>query len=91
MEEEDFYTNLKSKLEDQFNWPQPYLFKFIIPSDNKKIALVESLFGEEAQVTIRQSKSNKFSSVSAKEVMISPDEVIAVYKKAAAIEGIMSL
>lgn len=89
--EEDFYTNLKSKLEDQFDWPQPYLFKFIIPSDNKKLALVEALFGENAQVTTRQSKSNKFTSVSAKEVMISPEEVITVYKKASKIEGIMSL
>ena len=88
---EDFYANLKSKLEEQFNWPHLYLFKFIIPADNKKLALVEALFGEDAQVTTRQSKSNKFVSVSAKEVMISADEVIAVYKKASKIEGIMSL
>ncbi len=89
--EEDFYAKLKLKLEDQFDWPQPYLFKFIVPSDNQKLALVEALFGEDAQVTTRQSKNNKFTSVSAKEVMISPDEVIAVYKKAAHIEGIISL
>lgn len=88
---EDFYANLQSKLEDQFEWPHLYLFKFIIPSDNKKLALVEALFGEDAQVTTRQSKTNKFISVSAKEVMISPDEVIALYKKASKIEGIMSL
>ena len=89
--EEDFYKNLKDKLEDQFTWPQPYLFKFIIPSDNEKLALVQALFGEDAQVTTRQSKSNKYTSVSAKEVMVSPEEVIAVYKKAQSIEGIMSL
>lgn len=89
--EEDFYANLKNKLEDQFDWPQPYLFKFIIPSDNKKLALVEALFGADAQVSTRQSRSNKFISISAKEVMISPDEVITVYKKAGKIEGIMSL
>ena len=89
--EEDFYANLKSKLEDQFTWPQPYLFKFIIPSDNEKLALVQALFGAEAQVSTRQSKSNKFTSISAKEVMISPDEVIKVYRAAEKIEGIMSL
>ena len=88
---EEFYTNLKSKLEEQFNWPQPYLFKFIIPSDNEKLALVQALFGAEAQVTTRQSKTNKFTSVSAKEVMMSPDEVVAIYKKAEGIEGIISL
>lgn len=88
---EDFYANLKSKLEDQFDWPHLYLFKFIIPADNKKLALVEALFGGDAQVSTRQSKTNKFISVSAKEVMISPEEVIAIYRKASKIEGIMSL
>ena len=88
---EEFYKSLKSKLEDQFDWPHLYLFKFIIPSDNRKLALVEALFGAEAQVTTRQSKNNKFISISAKEVMVSADEIIAVYKKAESIEGIMSL
>ena len=88
---EDFYSSLKKKLEEQFDWPQPYLFKFIIPSDNKKLALVEALFGKDAQVTTRQSKTNKYISISAKELMISPEEVIAVYKKAGEIEGIISL
>ena len=88
---EDIYVNLREKLEEQGGWPQPYLFKFIVPSDNKKIALVEAIFEENTQVTLRQSKSNKFTSISAKEVMMSPDEVIAIYKKAAKVEGIMSL
>jgi len=88
---EDIYANLREKLEEQGGWPQIYLFKFIIPSDNKKLALVEALFGTEAQVTTRQSKSNKFISISAKEVMMNVDEVMAVYRKASDIEGIMSL
>lgn len=89
--EEKFYTSLKNKLKKQFEWPHLYLFKFIIPSDNKKLALAQALFGEGAQVTTRQSKNNKYTSISAKEVMISPDEVIAVYEKAKKIEGIISL
>ncbi len=89
--EEDYYSNLKQKLEDNGSWPQPYLFKFIIPADNQKLAQVEALFGAEAQVTTRQSKTNKFISISAKEVMLSADEVIKVYKKAGNIKGIMSL
>ncbi len=88
---EDFYANLKQKLEESGTWPQPYLFKFIIPADNHKLAQTEALFGAEAQVTTRQSKTNKYISVSAKEVMLSPDEVIKIYKKAGDIDGIMSL
>ena len=88
---EDFYKSLQKKLEEQFEWPHLYLFKFIIPSDNKKLALVEALFSKEAEITTRQSKSNKYTSITVKEVMITPDEIIAVYKKAAEIEGIISL
>ncbi|MDG1476528.1 MAG: DUF493 family protein [Vicingaceae bacterium] len=88
---EDAFANLRAKLEEQGGFPKPYLFKFIIPSDNKKLALVEALFGAEAQVTTRQSKSNKYISVSAKEVMMSVDEVMTVYNKSTKIEGIISL
>jgi uncharacterized protein len=88
---DNFYENLKQKLEEQTKFPSVYMFKFIIPSDNKKLAQVESLFGKEAQITTRQSSSNKFISVTAKELMINADEIIAVYKNAEKIEGIMSL
>ena len=88
---EDPYANLRATLEEQGGFPKPYLFKFIIPSDNKKLALVEALFGSDAQVTTRQSKSNKFISISAKEVMMNVAEVRAVYDRAGSIEGIMSL
>ena len=87
----DIYANLREKLEEQGGWPQPYMFKFIIPSDNQKLAQVEAIFGEDAQVTTRQSKSNKYISITAKEVMISPEEVISTYKRAEGIEGLMSL
>ena len=89
--EKDFYTNLQKKLDEQTSFPHIYMFKFIIPSDHRKLALVEALFGEEAQVTTRQSKSNKFISITAKEMMLSSDDIIAVYKKAESIEGIISL
>ena len=88
---EDFYTNLKQKIEEQHSFPSLYMFKFIIPADNQRLAQVESLFGEEAQITTNQSKSNKYISITAKEVMVSSDSIIAVYKEAEKIEGIMSL
>lgn len=90
-DKEKFYNSLKAKLEEQFSWPSVYMFKFIIPADNHRLALVEALFGKEAEVLTRQSKTNKFISVTAKEMMINPDEIIEVYKKAEKIEGIISL
>lgn len=89
--EKDFYTNLKEKLDLQHTWPNVYMFKFIIPADNHKLAQVEALFGSEAQLTTRQSRSNKFISITAKEMMMSSNEIIAIYKKAEKIEGIIQL
>lgn len=86
------FDSLREKLEDGFDWPRVYLFKFIVPSDNKKIAEVESLFNsKEAQISMRTSKKGNYASVSAKEMMMSADKVIERYKDAAKIEGIISL
>lgn len=85
------FDGLRQKLEEQTNWPQVYLFKFIIPNNNQKLAQVEALFGPEAQVSLNQSRTGKFISVSAKELMISPDEVILRYEKSTEIEGLISL
>jgi len=89
--EEEFFQSLQKKLDEQTDWPSVYMFKFIIPADNKKLALTEALFGPEASVSTHTSKTGKFISITAKVVMVSSDEVIEVYKQAAEIEGIISL
>ena len=85
------FKGLREKLENSGEWPRVYFFKFIIPSDNKKLAKVEALFGPEAHVSIKQSHKGNYVSVSAKELMLSVDGVIERYKKASKIEGVMSL
>lgn len=90
MAEIDF-TTLKEKLDANGDWPRVYFFKFIVPSDNKKLAQVEALFGPEATVNLRQSSKGNFVSISAKELMLSADRVIDRYKAASEIEGVMSL
>ena len=87
----DPYEGLRAQLEDS-NWPAVFLFKFIIPADNKKIAEVEALFNTKiAQIELRPSKTGKFVSVSAKEMMLDVDSIIERYKKATKIEGLMAL
>ncbi len=85
------YSELKEKLNKSTEWPSVYFFKFIIPADNQKLAQVEALFGPEATVSIKQSTKGNFSSVSAKELMMNADEVIARYQEAEKIEGLMAL
>ena len=92
MGEQENYESLRKKLEDGFDWPRIYLFKFIVPSGNKKLAEVENLFdSKEAQISIRNSKNGKYISSSAREMMLSPEKVVERYQEAAKIEGILSL
>lgn len=86
-----FYKNLREKLDNEFEFPLIYMFKFIVPSDNQKIAQVSQLFDENADISIRESKNKKFTSLSIKIVMISSLEIIKIYKEAGKIEGLMSL
>jgi putative lipoic acid-binding regulatory protein len=89
---EDVYKSLQEKLTSDFTWPSVYLFKFIIPADNEKLALLESKFNsKEAQISVRNSRNGNYLSVSAKEMMISPESVIERYRSVENIEGIISL
>ncbi|MDR9397851.1 DUF493 family protein [Salibacter sp.] len=86
-----FYRDLKKKLKKQHKFPSVYMFKFIVPNENKLHAQVEALFGSEAQIAIRESRNGNFVSVTAKEMMLSADKVIERYREAESIEGIISL
>ncbi len=83
--------NAKSILWAQQKWPGIYFFKFIVPNDKVKLDQVRKLFLNEEDITYRTSKDIKFISLSCKQEMKNPDEVLAVYQKAAAIEGVISL
>tara|TARA_B100001063_G_scaffold167753_1_gene156799 strand:- start:1388 stop:1651 length:264 start_codon:yes stop_codon:yes gene_type:complete len=84
------FESLKVQLE-QTDFPQVYFFKFIVPNKNDNVARVSALYSSDTQVQMKPSSSGKFISMSAKQVMLSADEIISIYKKASAIEGIISL
>ncbi len=88
----DKYEKLKKQLVEGFSWPTVYMFKFIVPAQNKNLAQLESLFNsEESEISIRQSKTGKFISLTAKEMMLDADKVIDRYIAAESIEGIIAL
>jgi len=84
------FDKLKIQL-DQQEWPRLYLFKFIAPSDNHKIALVTTMFDDKSDIKMRPSKKGNYTSISVKEVMMGADRVIEVYEKAAKIDGVIVL
>ncbi|MGZ3898689.1 MAG: DUF493 family protein [Bacteroidia bacterium] len=81
----------KQKLIETTSFPSVYMYKFIVESNNRKIALVESLFDPEADLHTKESGSGKYTSITAKQVVMNVEEVIEVYKKAALIPGIIFL
>lgn len=89
--DEEFLKSLEKKLNATTQWPSVYMFKFIVPTDNRKIALIESMFGDEAKIYSKESRGGKYISITIKVVMLSALEIIEKYRSAAKIEGLIAL
>ena len=86
----DVFESLKKQLALQ-EWPDVFLFKFISPNDSKLIAKVTALFDDGTDLKFNQSKTGKYVSISAKEMMIDVESIIDRYKEVAKIKGIIAL
>jgi hypothetical protein len=75
-------------LEESYQWPDYYEFKFIIKTDDKHLIL-----GKLIGFTISETPSKKgnYTSVSARKLMRSTDEVIEIYNTMSTIKGVISL
>lgn len=91
--QDEFYEKLKAQLYDTALWPTEYLYKFIIKSDSKKIAIIEVIFDNMgAVINTTESKNAKYTSISINVLMKNPDAVIEKYKEVAEkVEGVISL
>lgn len=88
----EFYIRLKEKLEENTNFPTEYLYKFIVPTHEDRIAQMYKVFdGKEAEISTKNSASGKYTSFSVKILAETSDEIIHFYEKAGNIEGIISL
>jgi putative lipoic acid-binding regulatory protein len=86
------FDELQKKLEETItSFPYVYLFKFIIKADNKSMALVEVMFDSDAEIIQKQSSKGNYISITIKQVVLSVEEIIIVYKKASEIEGVITL
>jgi uncharacterized protein len=89
---EEFYARLRDELNSTSTWPSEYLYKFIVPTDPKKIEEVENAFDNlGAVIQTTQSKTAKYTSISVNVTMESPESVIEKYVEVSTIEGIISL
>lgn len=91
-DKEAFYIKLKAQLEDTSKFPTDYLYKFIVPTDANQAEEVKSIFDKGgAIINTKNSKTGKYISVSIRLKVKSADEIIAYYKQAENIKGIISL
>jgi putative lipoic acid-binding regulatory protein len=80
--------NFKEKLEASGEFPQLYMFKFIVPA-GKEIE-VAALFPKH-EITTKASSGGKYLSITAQAMMQSADGIIKIYEEASKIEGLISL
>lgn len=89
---EEFYKNFKIKLEESTQFPGEYIYKFIVPSENKLIAEVQRVFDNaRPQFQMKNSANGKYTSVTVVIYALDADAVIHYYKEASTIEGIVML
>lgn len=90
--DQDRLNEIKATLNENHDWPSVFMFKFIVPSDNKKIAKVEALFNTKtAEIRRKPSSKGNYTSITAKEVMTSAEKVLETYEEAYKIEGLIAL
>ncbi|MGV6828532.1 MAG: DUF493 family protein [Flavobacteriales bacterium] len=88
----EFYKRLETQLDKDTEWPSIYLFKFIVPAEEKATEKIEEIFKEmNAQISTRNSSKGTYTSISIKVKMNSPEHVVEKYLEVSKIEGVISL
>ncbi len=80
--------SLRGKLDEFYDWPAIYPFKFIVPRESA--GAVRELFADDP-VEERESRNGRFISLTMEMHMHSGDEVIAVYQRVARVPNVISL
>ena len=89
---EDFYASLKEKLEATHDFPQDYLFKFIITNEESKHTEIFRVFDDiKYTLSTKESKNGKYTSLNMNAFVMDADQVINIYKEVGKIQGVMML
>lgn len=85
------YEEQRQKLEKALDWPNLYMFKFIVPAQKRKVDQVKALFDEDADISIKRSSKGNYVSLTIKKLMFRPEAVLNIYQKTSNIEGLIPL
>jgi len=90
MELEEKYKNLKELL-DLEKFPKPFLFKFIILSDDAKQVEVVNCFDSKAEIKLNHSKKKKYTTINIMQKMDSSQAIIDRYLEVGKIKNVIHL
>jgi putative lipoic acid-binding regulatory protein len=82
------FEKFKELLNREHSWPERFIFKFIVKKTELEYA--RTLFIRE-NLEVRESESGKYVSLTLVKMMQSSEDVMAVYKKASVIPGLIAL
>ncbi|TCV19084.1 hypothetical protein EDC17_100664 [Sphingobacterium alimentarium] len=89
---DDFYNTFRQKLIDIEQFPSIYTYKFIVPAEANKKEDIEKIFEHPStKISVKDSKTGKYNSLTVETFVKSADEVIDYYKKVSAIEKVIML
>ncbi|MBN9312298.1 MAG: hypothetical protein BGO40_10915 [Chryseobacterium sp. 39-10] len=89
---DEFYASLKEKLEATHDFPEDYLFKFIITNDEAKLTEIYRVFDQiKFTLTTKESKNGKYTAISINAFVLDAEQVITIYKQVGKIEGVIML
>lgn len=80
-----------SRLLEKVEWPQPYMFKFIVPNHGGKVDQVTQILPESGKISFKHTPNLKYVSVTCVAIMHSGNQVVDITSKATAIDGVMAL
>lgn len=90
--QQEFYKNLKLNLEEHHNFPENYLYKFILPNNDEKLSELYQIFdGLEFSINTKESGKGNYISCSISCFVLDANQVISIYQKVGKIDGVIML
>ncbi len=85
------HKKFRDLLDDHYQWPIVYMFKFIVPNNEKNVIRVRSLFNDECEISRKKSSKANYISFTVKKIVFSSEEIIKKYEDAAHIHNLIAL
>ena len=80
--------DFRQKLDQQYNWPALYMFKFIVPRGKEQG--IKKLFPKN-DILEKLSNKGNYLSLTIRMMLNSSEEVIRIYTDADQVEGVIAL